>query len=409
MKKYLILLFLLLFSQIGTSQDNSRLSSIDFHGFISGMPSIFWMEDSSAWQVLLHNRLNFDWYPSERISGSVQFRNQLIAGEFVEITPIENGFNKENYFLPLTYQSKFSDQYLLSLSIDRIWIQYTYNNLEVKLGRQRINWGQTFVWNPNDLFNSYNFFDFDYVERPGADAIRVQYYTSFTSSIDLAAKIDSSGKVTAGALFHFSKWNTDFQILGGFFNQEKQLVFNLDTLNLTINQEDKDLVGGLGFSGAINNLSIRGELSYFYSLLDNVDTKNLLLTSLVFDYAFPDQTSLMFEFFYNSNIQLPASSFLSFYGGTQNVKTLTFTKYNAFGQVSYPLNPIINTTLAGMYFFDKDLHGLFVGPSVDLSIGDNLSLAAFFQFFAFNYENPVTKKKEWSKSNFAFLRLKWNF
>ncbi len=406
MKKYLLIMLFIPFFQMGIAQESNKLSSLDFHGYLSGMPSLFWMEDSSAWQVLLHNRLNFDWYPSKRISGSIQFRNQLIAGEFVKITPIENGFNKEKYFLPLTFQYKFADQYLLSLGIDRAWLKYTYNQFEFIVGRQRINWGQTFVWNPNDLFNSYNFFDFDYEEKPGADAIRMQYYTSFTSSIDVAVKADSAGKITAGALFHFNKWNTDFQIMGGYFSQSNKL--ELDTFP-TIKWEDKDIVGGFGFSGAISNLSIRGEMSYFYSLNDDIFSKNLLLASLAMDYSFSNQTYLMFEFFYNSNVQLSGSSFLNFYGGTQSVKTLTVTKYNAFGQVSYPINPIINTTLAGMYFFDKDITGLFVGPSVDLSIGDNLSLAAFFQFFAFKYKNPMTLKSEWSKSNFAFLRLKWNF
>lgn len=418
MKKYFsITLFIFLF-HILAAQESDKVSSLDFHGYISGMPSLFWMKikddstgvktDSSAWQVLLHNRLNLDWYPSERISGSIQFRNQIIAGEFIKAAQIDNGFVKENYFLPLTFQYKFADQYLLSLGIDRVWLQYTYNKLEVKFGRQRINWGQTFVWNPNDLFNSYNPFDFDYVERPGADAIRVQYYMSYTSSIDLALKVDKDGNITTAGLCHFNKWNTDFQIMGGYFSQTNKQIIEYDTLNFAIEWEDKDLVGGFGFSGAISNLSIRGELSYFYSIKDD-PSKDLLLTSLALDYSFKNQTYLMFEFFYNSNVQLLSSSFLNFYGGTQNVKTLTFTKYNAFGQFTYPINPIINTTLAGMYFFDKDLTGFYVGPSAEFSLSNNLSLSAFFQFFAFKYENPLTRKKEWLKSNFAFLRLKWNF
>lgn len=32
------------------------------------------------------------------------------------------------------------------------------------------------AWNPNDWFNTYNYFDFDYEERPGTDAIRVRVY-----------------------------------------------------------------------------------------------------------------------------------------------------------------------------------------------------------------------------------------
>lgn len=399
------------------AQERATVKNCTMGGYLSAMPSLMWMKhkdlftgivtDSSAWQVLLHNRMNFDWYPSDHLTATLNFRNQLIGGEFVEAAEIDNGFVKENYFLPLTLNQSLGDQYLLSISIDRAFLKYTFNNFEIIVGRQRINWGQTFVWNPNDLFNSYNFFDFDYPERPGADALRAQYYTSYSSSIDLAAKIDSSGNITGGGLFRFTKWNTEFQLLAGYFSHSNRL-FISDTLP-TFEWEDKDIVGGLGFSGAIKSLSIRGEMSYFYSLRDDEDIENQFLASITLDYSFPSQAMVMFEFFYNSNVQLPSTSFLSFYAGSQNVKTLTFTKYNAFGQFSYPITPIINATFAGMYFMDENLMGYFIGPNIDFSLGDNVSLSAYFQFFAFRIENPLTNENEWSNSNFAFLRLKWNF
>ena len=62
-----------------------------------------------------------------------------------------------------------------------------------------------------------------------------------------------------------------------------------------------------------------------------------------------------------------------------------------------------------MFFYDKDLMGFFTGPSVDISLGDNLSLGVIMQFFAFRYENPYTMKDEWANVNYSFLRLKWNF
>lgn len=407
MKKNLgLILCLILFSFI-QAQDKKTFSNCNMNGYLSGMPSMYWYGDSSAWQVLLHNHLNFDWYPSDRLTGSLQFRNQLIGGDIIEAADLESGFKQENYFLPLTFHQTLGNKYILSLSIDRAWMQYTYNSLEVKVGRQRINWGQTFVWNPNDLFNSYNFFDFDYPERPGADAVRIQYYTSYTSSIDLAMKVDSAGKITAGGLFHFNKWNTDFQVMAGYFSQENRMEFS-DTLP-SFDWETEDLVGGLGFSGAVGNVSLRGELSYFYSLLAGNDSTNQFLGSVALDYSFTNQLYLMFEFFYNSNVQLPGTSFLNFYAGSQNVKTLTYTKYNLFGQMSYPITPIVNTTVAAMYFWDDYLVGAFVGPSVDVSLGDNLMLAAFFQFFTFGLENPISQTTEWGSTSFAFLRLKWNF
>jgi hypothetical protein len=418
MKRIHRIAILLLFTGLTSmAQEAEKMNKYSLGGYISGMPSIMWMKytdfftgetiDSSAWQVLLHNRLNFSFYPTENITIGLQIRNQLIGGEFVRAAQFENGFTKENYFLPLTFYQTLGDQYLLSISIDRLFLKYTYNNLEITAGRQRINWGQTFVWNPNDIFNSYNFFDFDYPERPGADALRIQYYTSYSSSIDLAAKVDSAGKITGGGLFRFTKWNTEFQLLAGYFSHSNKLVIS-DTLR-AMEWEDQDIVGGLGFSGAIQNLSIRSELSYFYSLREDENVDNQFLASITFDYTFSNQTALLFEFFYNSNVQLTGTSFLSFYAGTQNVKTLTFTKYNFFGQVTYPVIPILNATLASMYFTDDNLAGYFLGPNMDLSLGDNLTLSAYFQFFSYKIKSSFTHNDKWSNSNFAFLRLKWNF
>jgi hypothetical protein len=410
----LVVSFLFLFSVF--SQENQAEDAFDFSGYISGMPSLYWLgkttppgEESPLWQLLVHNRLNFEWYPHERFTASVQLRNQLIGGDFVRLGDYSSGVETENYFLPLTYYQTLGDKFILTIAVDRLWFQYTLDKLEVKIGRQRVNWGQTFVWNPNDLFNSYNYFDFDYPERPGADALRMQYFTSSTSSIDLAAKIDSSGNITGGGLFRFNHWNTDFQILAGYFSQSNQ-TYVWDPMPGISVYEDNDLVGGVGLSGAIGNVSIRGESSYFYSLKENSDSTNLFLLSLGSDYSFPDQTMLMFEFMYNSNVVLPAgSTFYGFYSGSQSVKTLTYTKYNFFGQVAYAVSPIINTTLGGMYFFDSNLMGYYIGPGVDLSLGDDLLLSGIFQFFSFKSENPLTGAKEWANNYFAFLRIKWNF
>jgi hypothetical protein len=95
--------------------------------------------------------------------------------------------------------------------------------------------------------------------------------------------------------------------------------------------------------------------------------------------------------------------------GSRNVKSQAFTKYNFFGQLSYPLNPIINASLSGIYFYDKDISAFYAGPGVDISASNNITVSAFFQFFYFIYRNPLTLENEWKNANFAFLRAKWNF
>ncbi|MCG8318265.1 MAG: hypothetical protein MI921_02070 [Cytophagales bacterium] len=61
---------------------------------------------------------------------------------------------------------------------DGLWRKGCYQ----VIGKHRINWGKSYVWNPNDVFNAYSFFDFDYEERRGTDALLIKYTTSPFSS-----------------------------------------------------------------------------------------------------------------------------------------------------------------------------------------------------------------------------------
>lgn len=71
---------------------------------------------------------------------------------------------------------------ILRTMIDRLWIDWAYKKWELRAGRQRINWGKTSVWNPNDLFNTFNYANFDYEEQAGSDAIKLSYYPSGMSA-----------------------------------------------------------------------------------------------------------------------------------------------------------------------------------------------------------------------------------
>jgi hypothetical protein len=72
--------------------------------------------------------------------------------------------------------SRYKGLWIGHTNINRLYLDWRKNNWQVRMGRQRINWGVNLVSNPNDLFNTYSFFDFDYTERPGADALRVKHF-----------------------------------------------------------------------------------------------------------------------------------------------------------------------------------------------------------------------------------------
>jgi hypothetical protein len=375
----------------------------DLHGYLSLLPQYMWTKDNNYKQTELHNRINFFWYPTESLTFTAQLRTQLQYGDFVKMEAPESGIKTQGYFFPLSFNQTFGEKGLLSMVPDRLYMEYNHNKWDVKIGRQRINWGQTFVWNPNDIFNTYSFFDFDYTERPGADALRVQYYTGAASYFDAAVKIDSANKITAAGLYKFNIWSCDIQFLAGYYGYS-------NTTLPTNEKDNADIVAGFAFTWDFKGVSLRTEGSYFHPLKDSPDSDNVFLISTGLDYTLENQLSLSTEFLFLNRSSMPlGSDILAIYAAPLTVKSMAFTKYNLFAQAGYPITPLLNATLAGMLFRDKKINGYFIGPNIDFSVRDNISLSLFFQFFSLTIKDLPIIGDYTSKTNIAAIRLKWNF
>ena len=207
------------------------------------------------------------------------------------------------------------NSFLLNTTVDRLWLDFNYGKVQARIGRQRINWGQTLVWNPNDIFNAYSFFDFDYAERPGSDAVRLQYFPGYSSAAELAVKIDNENDVTAAGLYRFNKWGYDIQFLAGYVNSE-------------------DIVLGAGWSGSIGSISFRGEGSWFEPVEEFPVTTGTGLFTAGFDKVFKNNSMGQLQVMYCNNPMM-LTSFDSFYSGNLSTKDLAFSRFSAFGQFSY--------------------------------------------------------------------------
>lgn len=392
MKKtvFILLLWLgllIMFQTQAYSQDSIRQNQIVFNGYLKDMQTAIFSDIHADWTNanLIHNRLNFKWLVSPAIAGSVEIRNRFLSGNILTGFP---GYNKlmekDRGFLQLSANIIDEKTYLLNVAIDRLWFAYTAEKLQVSVGRQRINWGQTFVWNPNDIFNSYSYFDFDYEERPGSDAVRVQYYPGATSVIEFAAKINDQKKTTLAGLYRFNTLNYDFQIIGGMVDQH-------------------DFVVGSGWSGQILKGGFRGEASYFHPMRKMSDTTGILLVSVGYDYSFKNSLFIQCEVLYSGNKQ--SSNDFSpeqISSSNQDTKNLFLPDYTIFSAVSYPLNPILNGSLAGMYNPKSNL--LFIIPTVNISLSNNIELSFTGQLIRF-----FSSKTDNTDLNFIYARIKGSF
>lgn len=385
-----IIISLLLAGTSFAQEDDAK--NYIFNGYVSNMQSVMFDSLNGNWlnDNLIHNRLQFEWFPVQSLSFKAHLRTRIFTGETVKYTPdYGTSLDKDGGLIDLN--SSFIDEQsvVVNSMLDRLMLSFEKGNLNITAGRQRINWGRSWVWNPNDLFNNYSYFDFDYPEKPGADALRLQYYTGPASKAEMVIKADSSQQITAAALYKFNWKNTDIQVIGGLLKEE-------------------DWVAGIGFEGYIKSVSVRGEYSYLHPKENFEDTTGLSLLSISLDYMFPNSLMIQTEFLYNQQPKgQNTGSFLQYYSKPLTVKNLSFTEYNLFGNINYPFNPFITGGISGMYY--PKIRGFFIGPNIAFTIAGNFEFSITAQSFSGELPDPLTGEESRQNLNIGFLRLKWNF
>ena len=377
---------LILFSLQGFSQEN-----FSFKGYLKYLNMYYHpevtmegIEADHLGMSLVHNRLNFKWYATEKITGTLEVRNRLFFGQIVKKFPDYKQFvDIDNGYFGLSTVVFSSDILFLHSSVDRLYFEYSSGKWQASIGRQRINWGINLVWNPNDIFNTFSYFDFDYEERPGTDAVKIQYYTGTTSSAELVYKIgDNANEMALAGMYRFSKWDYDFQFLGGWVGT--------------------DYVLGGGWAGDIKGGGFRGEVSWFNPREKESSSKEALVASVSGDYTLKNSLYLHAGFLFNSIGTTGKAGGRSFFDQNLSAKSLSLARYSLFAQASIPFTPLFSGSLSGM--LNPCDGSSYVGPSLTYSLGNNLELMATGQMF---FGRTGTEFGGIGQAIYA--RLKWAF
>ncbi len=368
------ILLLLIF--LSTAEIHSQLSLFDHNGYAK-----YLFTSSKPLQLnerfndhLIHSRLNSKWYASDAITVALELRFRAFYGESVEKIPNFKEFiQTPRDFVDLDVLLWESEKSIGYLEVDRLWLDWYTQDLQVTVGRQRVAWGTAWVWNPTDLFNPLDILDFDYEERPATDAVRLQYYTGAVTKLDIAYKPakDAEDQILAG-LWSINKWNYDFNFIAGM--------------------RFKRWLTGFSWVGDILNAGFRGEVlvsqapnkpdtNFIYIALGESSLSSfkdpIISVSLSGDYTFPNTFYIHTEILYNNNGKT-ANTFL-FLNEAYKLGMLTAARWSLYQEFAYDITPLLRGTLFGI--FNPDDKSFVVIPSLNYSFITNLDIYLIAMFF----------------------------
>ncbi len=384
----LLILFISMGSTLTFAQNFKK--NFSYRGYLKDMRVLSITQDSNnktqtLQQNLIHHRFNTRYQLDTSWVLGIELRNRAFYGEFLKFTP---GYGdllaQDQGIVDLSWSWINAPNFVAHTAVDRLWLNYSNTKWDVRFGRQRINWGQNLVWNPNDLFNVLNFTDFDYEERPGSDAFKAERFFKKGRSFQVAYKFtnDLDDAVFAG-MYRFNKKNYDFQVLAGKYNQDVAL--------------------GIGWAGNIKGAGFKGESTFFQPLNDT--SSQVILTSISWDMSYGNGLYVLVSGLHNSNgtNDLQRLTALSGAGNTQlDLKNLMPNKYSLFAQVSGSFNPLWSANVATIIALD--LGGIFAMPSLAYSVKQNLDMSIVGQSFL-GKSGPNIR----ALSSAIFLRFKWSY
>ena len=383
-KKSRVIFILFCFINFNKAYGQNDNISFSINGYVKYLPSYLdynieplnWVSPTllqSQTSHLIHNRLNIRGYFDDNLTLGFELRNRAMFGDLQTI-------QRDQGWVDMSFYIFEKPKFIFHTMIDRLWLKYQKNKLEISIGRQRVNWGINTIWNSNDLFNAYNFIDFDYVERPGSDVVRLIYTGDNLSGVELVFMPTNSGRNIFAGMYKFNKLGYDFQIIGADYFD--------------------DVVVGGGWAGNILKAGFKGEISYFI----NKYMDNTLSLSTSIDYSFRSGYYLLGSYLYNSQGR-NSPGLLNLINITDNVlspRNLMPSKNSYLLQLSKPISPPVNTSLTIMYGAGINL--FYLSPSISYDVSSRVDLSVIGQIFFL--EN--TQKIE-NLMRGVYLQMKYSF
>jgi hypothetical protein len=335
-------------------------ASVEVSGFVRESP-ILWrqaplFEGARDLSVnLIHTRQRVRWYAAPAVTVGLDLRERLFSGSDAGVLAglIVPPAQRPPYFDWTAVADR--TQAYADATIDRLWIDAAAGPVEIRCGRQRVAWGTNLVWNPIDLFNPSSWLDFENEEKPGADALRLQYYAGPASELDVAWAPGRDPTDTGAAVrAKVNRWGYDWMLVSG--------------------RKAGDEVAGFGWAGSVAGGGFSGEFLAGRPRKGPARTGRAYVNASVSgDYAFPNTTYLQISTLFESRGSMGDA------GGENLLEAvrrgdLSPGRWSLFGEIARDLTPLWRADLSAIV--NPSDRSYYVGPSLKWSAAPDLDLTA---------------------------------
>jgi hypothetical protein len=190
-------------------------------------PAFLEVGDRKVVQSLTRLRTRLDLQAGDRVTAVLVYDHEVAAGH---LATLENALAAS-----FARDSFWGAEGVIASGRHAAWSQLLYRGyltaelgpMQATLGRQRIAWGEGRLWNPIDRLNAIGPLAIEADQSRGVDAIDLRWNFSGFDYLELVyAPARDPDDARYAARWHGVLWDTDWSLLGGWFEQAPTIGFD---------------------------------------------------------------------------------------------------------------------------------------------------------------------------------------
>lgn len=288
----------------------------------------------------------------------------------------------------------FSDDEYVHLAIDRLNVRWSYDRLDLIVGRQPINLATTFYFTPNDFFAPFTAQAFYRVYKPGIDALRAEMRLGDLSQLSLFSVLGYEKNSRSD-----TNWSDD---------PDGDRTSYVGRVATVFRDFEWALLGGVVYDTDIIGGSLQGELFQWLGIRaeghfadpDNSQRDSYSELSFGIEHRWENSLNLRLEQFYHGSGADSASDYSTTATTAQGQGLYLGRNYTALG-VGYEFTPLLNAEVLAIANLTD--HSYLLSFNAVYSLSDEAELVV-------NLGAPIGEKPEGAeiKSEFGLYPYSFN-